>query len=81
MLIEAQASGLYCKASRFRIPEGAKLTELVDFISLDFGPRAWAERISKIDRNYERISRKDEITQKGYNIKTEAVKLTKFLED
>ena len=81
VLIEAQASGLYCKASRFRIPEGAKLTELVDFISLDFGPRAWAERISKIDRNYERISRKDEITQKGFNIKTEAVKLTKFFED
>lgn len=52
VLIEAQANGLKCYASKNAVPNEAKVSEQLEFIELDKGQKYWAEHIlkSKNDR-------------------------------
>ena len=79
VLIEAQAAGLICFTSKSVVPQEAKVTNLLHFISLDKSCKAWAKDIEK---NYENNTAKKqnykEITAKGYNIIEESKKLNKY---
>lgn len=77
VLIESQISGLYCFAST-EVPEEAKVTDNISFISLDKNSKYWGDYITK---NFKKISRKEyteQIANKGYDIKTECKKLEKI---
>ena len=53
VLLEAQASGLQCFASKSVVPESTNIGGNVEFISLDLKPEFWANVILKC--NFERI--------------------------
>ncbi len=75
VLIEAQSCGLRCVASD-DLPKDAKLTDLIEFISLKDSPKKWAEIIlSKSKISYSKEKMNKIVCEAGYNIKDEAVKL------
>ncbi len=77
--IEAQVSNLPMVLAD-TITKEVKLTECVEFESLKSSPKIWADRVVKL---IERIERKDNyaiITAAGYNIATEAKRLTALYE-
>lgn len=65
---EAQAAGLPCVVSD-RVPYEVKITELVEFVSLDKGIGVWADKIIAKFDNSERKNMSEEITKAGYDIK------------
>lgn len=73
-LIEAQTSGLHCITSDKVVPQEVKVTDLVDFISLEDSAEIWAKRVLAYNNGYERTNRKREIVEAGYDI-TEATKV------
>ena len=75
VLIEAQASGLNSYTSKYVVPDEAKVSHLLEYISLDEKPEIWAEKI--IQKLFNRENVYDEIKEKGYDIKDTA----KLLED
>ncbi len=75
VLIEAQAAGLKCIASKEVIPEEAKVTDLLEFYGLDENAKNWAKKIYK-NRIYERIDTSKEISNKNYDIR----KLAKYMQ-
>lgn len=78
VIIEAQTAGLPCYVSSV-IPNEVKITNLVDFISLNESPENWAEKIIK-NKNYKRKDVSKEIIKAGYDINTEIKKMQKFYE-
>ncbi len=78
--VEAQAAGLLCILSSDMTKE-TKVLSTTTFISLDKTPKEWAQTI--LD-NYKQFQRKDttkEISNNGFNIKKEAIKLeNKYLD-
>lgn len=78
VIIEAQTAGLPCYVSSV-IPNEVKITNLVDFISLNESPENWAEKIIK-NKNYKRKDVSKEIIKAGYDINTEIKKIQKFYE-
>lgn len=76
-LIEAQASGLQCVVSD-TITDEVKITDLVDFISLDKSPEYWAEQVLKYADGYERKNTYIEICNAGYEVKENAKLLENF---
>jgi glycosyltransferase involved in cell wall biosynthesis len=78
VIIEAQTAGLPCYVSSV-IPNEVKITNLVDFISLNESPENWAEKIIK-NKNYKRKDASKEIIKAGYDINTEIKKMQKFYE-
>lgn len=74
--VEAQAAGLKCYLSD-NITEEVKITDLVNFISLNESPKTWAKQILS-NRNYIRKDMTDQIKKSGYDIKTEIKKIEKF---
>ncbi|MCL2410686.1 MAG: glycosyltransferase family 1 protein [Treponema sp.] len=75
-LIEAQASGLHCIASD-TITSEAKITELLEYISLKESPSYWASKILSLAK-YERNDMRNKIRRAGFDIKEVARKLEKF---
>ncbi|QNU68929.1 glycosyltransferase family 1 protein [Ruminiclostridium herbifermentans] len=76
--IEAQAAGikLFCSEA---VPEEIKVSDLVEFISLEKPAAYWAQRILKhIDIEYERLKYNEQVGRAGYNIQTEAEKLLNY---
>lgn len=70
VLIEAQAAGLPCFAST-AIPQEAKVTQLLEFISLNESPEVWAETIvaaARIDREEQCEYVLNKIREKHYDI-------------
>lgn len=67
-LLEAQANGLKTFASSNVIPEEVKVTNLIDFISLNKCPEYWAEVILQYSKGYDRYSRIEEIKLSGFDI-------------
>ena len=61
------------------IPNEVKITNLVDFISLNESPENWAEKIIK-NKNYKRKDVSKEIIKAGYDIDTEIKKVQNFYE-
>ena len=74
-LVEAQCTGCLCLVSD-EITELVRLTNLVEFCSLDSSPDIWAEVAHDMLRNAEpRMSREDEIKKEGYDIRDAADRL------
>lgn len=85
-LLEAQGSGVKCFTSKDVVPEDVNVTNNVKFISLEKDAKYWAEEIlndlSEIsDRETNIIEIKKIMSEKGYDIKTEAMKLQKYFEE
>ena len=78
-MIEAQISGLRCFASE-GVPQETDKTGLVTFISLDKGPRYWADLIITAI-GYERESRIDDIRRAGYDAATSAHMLQSYYQN
>lgn len=76
VLIEAQATGMPCFTSKDVVPEEAKVTDLLQFISLDNNANEWANIIMSADAN--RKDKKDQIIEKGYLIEDTAKCLQEF---
>lgn len=66
VLIEAQAAGLKCVASDI-IPQEAFVTDLAQRVSLKTLPDKWADIILNNVKAYKRMSRVNEIFDKGYS--------------
>lgn len=80
VLVEAQAAGLPCVVSD-RVPYEAKMTDKIDFLCLEDGPRIWAEHIlcaAMRDRAEDSVLAESMIREHGYDIKKEADKLRKL---
>ena len=79
VLIEAQASGLLCYTSDLVVPQEAKVTNNLHFISLEKKAEEWARNINE---NYKIKAKRTQdyknITNKGYNIMEESKKLNEY---
>lgn len=71
--IEAQACGLKTIVSE-RVPDTAKISELLTFVNLSDGEKKWAEEILK-NKKYDRKVQKDMLANNGYDIEVESKKL------
>lgn len=78
VLIEAQMTGLKCIASKNRIPEKTKFTDLLEFLPIEDGSIIWSDYITKIDFDYERKTRKNEFEKSNFNIDNEIMLLEKI---
>lgn len=74
--VEAQASGLLCFLSSDMTKE-TKVLDSTTIMSLSNTPEEWAKSILNSTKNYKRTNTKEEISNNGFNIKEEAVKLEK----
>lgn len=77
VITEAQAVGLRSIASDV-VPNEVKMTELVDFISLNKSANFWADSILKYKDGYVHKSRHDDLQRAGYEIKSAARDLEKY---
>lgn len=81
VLIEAQAAGLPCVTSAEVVPTDAKVTELLEYISLEKGPRAWADVCYQKVCNMEedRSMYSIQVQQSSFEIRKEAPRIEDFL--
>lgn len=81
VLIEAQCSGLPSVTSAEVVPQEAKVTELLDYISLEKGPAAWAElcvkKLAQIPENRSTYSAL--VGKSNFEIRNEAPRLGNIL--
>ncbi|MBS6642765.1 MAG: glycosyltransferase family 1 protein [Clostridiaceae bacterium] len=77
VITEAQAVGLACIASDV-IPTEVKITELVEFISLNKKSTEWADAVLKYKNGYHRSNRHEALVRSGYEIKTAVKDLEKY---
>lgn len=75
--IEAQAADLQCLLSD-AISQAVKITEKVNFLSINENPEVWVKEILSLDIS-ERGSRRKELTDAGYNVEREVEKLVSAL--
>ena len=78
-MVEAQAAGLQCCVSD-TIPKEAALSELVEFRSLQEGPRAWAEWLNQSAKK-PRHNVQEQLRSKGYDVQDTSIWLEQFYED
>ena len=64
-LVEAQAGGIPCLISD-TIGKETKLTDLVQFFSLDAGAEAWADEILKY-KDYKKVTKRNQLEEKGFS--------------
>ena len=75
VLIEAQAAGLNCIASNTVAME-TKITENIEYISLNESAKAWAGHCIKPEIGTEkRLKANDKIQKSAFNIKNEAARM------
>ncbi len=72
VLIEAQASGLFCLASN-EVPKITKITENIEFIGLNESIDVWKEYI--LNKQFIRKDYIEDIKNHGYDINIETIKL------
>lgn len=76
VLVEAQAAGLPCFASKGVIPLDVDITGLVNFISLNESAEQWARKIiGKLSEKFPREDRFEEICSAGYDSETNSREL------
>lgn len=78
-LIEAQSAGLRCIASDV-ITSEVKITNLVEFVSLNESAEYWAEKVLQYSNGYERENMFNDIQNANYDIKSATKKLMKMYE-
>lgn len=76
VLIEAQSIGIPCITST-EVPKEAKITGIIEFLSLDKEDTYWANKVLEKKMSYIRKSYGQEVSLSGYNIKQEAKNLEK----
>lgn len=76
-VIEAQAAGLKCILSD-SITDEVKITNLVEFISLEKSPEFWAEKVLQYANGYERKDTSQQIKKAGYDVQENACWLENF---
>lgn len=76
-LIEAQAAGLKVITSE-NVSKEAKLTNLVEFVSLEKPATYWATKVLECFSEYERPKTFSLISESGYDIKVNALELQQF---
>lgn len=81
VLIEAQAAGLRCFASRGVIPQAVRVTDNLTWLSLDDPPRTWAKAISGCASPYPHKDDTADIARSGYDISSMAAELTALYQD
>lgn len=74
VIVEAQAAGLPCVASKGRVPDEANITGLVHFVPLEESNETWANAVCSA-HNPERASFAARVQQAGYEISEEAREL------
>lgn len=74
VVIEAQASGLPCIASKY-VPREVNLTNMVEFLPIDDSEDVWVDKIIKHVNNKRREDTHNLIRENGYDIETAAGKL------
>lgn len=74
VIIEAQTSGLPCLLSD-TITEQVKITDLVEYMSLEKSPVEWTEMILSMLNKKDRPSAYHEINQKGWSVQKEIERL------
>lgn len=81
VLIEAQANGLPCYTSKDVVPEEARVTELLEYISLDDTYEVWGNECLNALKvtNSCREKYSEEVKRAGYEIEEVAVRLQKIL--
>ncbi len=77
VFVEAQAAGLKTFASLEGVPKSTKLTDLIEYISLDESPKIWADKILEYQNGYKRESQIEKIRAAGFDVKKQAI----FLEN
>ena len=80
VLIEAQASGLRCYTSEGCVPQEAKVTNLLNYISLNKSSSEWANIIFETYMNNETIRKdtRNELINAGYSVKDNIKWLEEF---
>ena len=78
-VVEAQGSGLPCIISD-RITREVKLTDLVEYVSIDESPEVWAKIIDKKIKSVKRKDMSGELIDKGFDMNTIAKKMAEFYE-
>lgn len=78
VLIEAQAAGLCCFASRDVIPDMVRITENLTWIALDEGPECWAKKIAEVAIDYTHEDHTGDVIRNGYDISCMAGELIKI---
>ncbi|MBZ4656145.1 MAG: glycosyl transferase family 1 [Thermoanaerobacter sp.] len=71
VVLEAQAAGLPCIISD-KITDEVKITDLVEYVSLDKSAEYWAEKVLKFSQGFERRNTYNEIVKAGYDIESVA---------
>ena len=79
-LIEAQANGMPILASKHVIPEKVKMSNNLQFISLDKDAKYWADILLNTDLNNKSIENIKYIKNKGFDINTETKKIENLFE-
>lgn len=77
VLIEAQCCGLPCLTSSEVVPKEAKVTDLLEYESLDEPAEKWADCVLS-SYGSERYDRSEEVRINGYDIKLNATKMNAF---
>ncbi|MCI9452329.1 MAG: glycosyltransferase family 1 protein [Dorea sp.] len=77
VLIEAQAASLPCVASDI-IPKESKISELIEYVSLNSPPHIWAEQVLKLYKTVRREENSLSLQESSYNIEKCAKKLEKI---
>lgn len=72
--VEAQASGLKFLCSDV-VTKEAKITDLLEFMSLSESVEVWAEKVLSYDNGYNRRNMSEEMKKKGFDIKHSAKQL------
>lgn len=80
VLIEAQAAGLHCLTSADFVTNEAKITNFLEYISLQKNPSVWAKKALEYNEEYERICTKKQIKDAGYDIEEQALLLQNYYE-
>lgn len=80
VLVEAQANGLHCFASKDVIPEEVKISNLLEFLPLSCSAKEWAQSCLKFNYEYTRNDISTEIIGARYDIKNQANYLEKIYE-
>jgi glycosyltransferase involved in cell wall biosynthesis len=78
VLIEAQTAGLKCFTSDKVVPNEAKVTNLLEYISLKKSPGYWAEAIINANDGYKRISMDKVVKDTGYDVEENVKWLQNF---
>ena len=75
--VEAQATGLPCFVSA-NLPEELKVTDNIEYISLEENPEIWANKIIEKKIDYDRTNCYKLVKDKGYDIKEVSKNLEEF---